>query len=794
MASSKNPKYLRLKPEYYKKFLDESKKHFGDSHISELRLAIFHASGVSISKATIARILSGNRGNFDNVRVICEYYENLIESEDWLDACESYEVRFSPNTVNQGILSEADIDFLVNQARGQIRFSFEAPDQSKMLDKSLWVQENFVELDMLEVSQVPSEYPALNREVLLNSEESIEDEFDRVGIRLLRGRRTSGSKILTQYRRLFVYGDPGSGKSSYLQSVALKCRDGVSLSQYIPVFVEIRQYSASNSVATIMTFVEQMFESWGMKPGDVDSILREGRVLFLFDGLDEALEGKRASIQFMLQEMLDNYQNCRFVFASRLASVFSFRGVQKVIISPFYSNKQIPQFVRRWFVFHGSTEEVANSMLEKLRSPRYASIREISRRPVLLNLLCVTYDSNGDFPTQRAGVFSSGISALARQGQSSSLAVENVPNFKEKDIKNILGQIASYFFVNLNEQILFAIRDVERIITRYCQEIYHVNPAIIDGRNIIKNIEQFNGLLVRWGEIYCSFSHLTYQEYFTAEHLISTNSYKSVYNYLADRRWNFVIELVSELVPREYSWEFFLGFKMKIDSYVNGDIKVVGFLKKVDRAATFVSYATTNSGKPHIQTLIRAWYFAMALEDSGGNINFSAYQKKFDLPDFHLATSMVDNNILQGHELLYKAYHYCSEADKAASFELCIQRLQTFFRNDSQRQDVVDGWLHLIGEQKTRFDTIEDWWEARRHRWQSSLANFLKTLGLPFVHGLNSEQVERLRTYYRVSRLLSTCINRSNLPSENFSELADSLLRVTNLSSDGMMNFPDSAE
>ena len=57
------------------------------------------------------------------------------------------------------------------------------------------------------------------------------------------------------------------------------------------------------------------------------------------------------------------------------------------------------------------------------------------------------------------------------------------------------------------------------------------------------------------------FPHLTYQEYFTAEYLVNTENYAKVYNYLTDRRWSFVIELISELIPREQSWQFFVDFK-----------------------------------------------------------------------------------------------------------------------------------------------------------------------------------------------------------------------------------------
>ncbi|NJL46295.1 MAG: NACHT domain-containing protein [Leptolyngbyaceae cyanobacterium SM2_5_2] len=586
----------------------------------------------------------------------------------------------------------------------------------------------------------------------------------------------------------------GSGKSSYVQSIALRCRDGEILRDYVPIFVEIRHYCASVGVATLRTFIEDIFSDWDVSPQDMEDVFSTGKALFLFDGLDETPDAKRQTIQFMIQEILSDYPECRFICTSRLGALFPLRGVQKAVISPFYSNRQIPEFVHRWFAYYGNKPASGTAMLEKLYSAQYKGIRELARRPVLLNLLCLTYDHNGDFPTQRVGVFASGLSALARQSQpETNSTIANLPYFRERDIKNILARIASYYFIHLKEQILFAVRDVERIIQDYYNEVHSINPDAVDGNVILRDIEQFNGLLVRWGEMYCSFSHLTYQEYFTAEHLVRTNRFMDIFQYLSDRRWSFVIELVSELIPPQLSWDFFLGFKKTIDSYVNGDMKLVGFLKKIDRTATFVSYPNQNE-RPHIQVLIRAWYFASALEPPESVTTINTPTQRFDLPDLSLAPSLVENDILRGHKEIYRAYHYCTMAEQPTKFERTIQRLQEFFQlmGDIQKREVVDGWLHLVREQQAKYENNDDWWEAQRHRWQDRIAQLLSTLGLPYIHGLNQEQIKCLQTYYRITKLLSICINRSNLSIDGFDEMVDAMLRITHPLPDQGLGLSDS--
>ena len=72
-----------------------------------------------------------------------------------------------------------------------------------------------------------------------------------------------------------------------------------------------------------------MFEQWGLSIQDFERLLSAGRILFLFDGLDEVPEAKRLSIQFMLQEILSIHSECRLICSSRLCGCFSIAGCTK---------------------------------------------------------------------------------------------------------------------------------------------------------------------------------------------------------------------------------------------------------------------------------------------------------------------------------------------------------------------------------------------------------------------------------------------------------------------------------
>ncbi len=736
---------------------------------------MLHEPGIDMSTDTIARILDGKRARGRNVAALCNYF-----GVSWVEACV---------TVGDRLL---DVAALVQQVRSKVKFTFAYSDRSTgNRQQRYWIEKNFIEPDLVEVEFLPSEYPVGDPDALIHSEDSVEDEFDRLRVRLLRGQRTDTNQVLREHPHIFIYGEPGSGKTSYLQWLALRCRTGQVLQDYVPIFVEIRQFTTINAAGTLLTYFEELFKQWGFSGSDARRVLDAGKVVFLFDGLDETLNAERDRIEIMIERLLQNYEQCRFIFSSRLARKFPFSDrFQKVIIAPLHPRRHIPEFVQRWFAQPGKQPAMAAQMLEKLRSKSYQGIRELSRRPVLLKLLCIVFEVHGDFPTRRGAVFDRGIEELTRPKADLETHIAEIPKLLDHHIQGILCRVASYFFIDLKVQILFAKRDVERIIQDYFEEQHGINRDSVSGPTILNCIEQSNGLLVRWSQDYCAFSHLTYQEFFTASHLIQTATYTEVYEHLHDPRWNFVTGLTAELLPQEACSSFFVGFKQTIDNYISRDAKLSELLESLNRTTTFSAYSFSADHSQYLQTYIRAWYLVYALHDTGKITNPGELYRYFDLPDFELATSMVTSSVLEGHEHLYKAYHcLCKKEPAAKKFRALLVKLQRFVSDNPQDIEVLDGWLKQLTNEQGQLTDVNEWWKTKRAAWLKRVATFMGRLGLPCIYSLNREQVLKLRTYYDMTKLLSTCMNRSYLDQGQKKQLADSMLLLTTLAPESPGGF-----
>ncbi len=110
---------------------------------------------------------------------------------------------------------------------------------------------------------------------------------------------------------------------------------------------------------------------------------------------------------------------------------------------------------------------------------------------------------------------------------------------------------------------------LEGQISGYIQNLPDADEA--DSEGILNAIEVQHGLFVERAKGIYSFSHLTFQEYFTARYIVDNAEEGAVQqlvrNHLPDERWREVFLLVASLLPNADS--FFLAMRKQISSTVS---------------------------------------------------------------------------------------------------------------------------------------------------------------------------------------------------------------------------------
>jgi predicted NACHT family NTPase len=386
-----------------------------------------------------------------------------------------------------------------------------------------------------------------------SSVEALEHFFDRDKKRF--GSPTANVDGLTLLSepgmdKVFVLGKPGAGKTTFLKWLALQALARKLPDHRIPLFISLKGWN--DSKLDLPAFCAAEFERCGLPDPDVfvNRRLEAGGFFILCDGLDEITGDVSASIA-ELRRFTETFPINRFVFSCRIAAYnHAFEQFADVEMADF-TQEQIDRFAEQWF---STSPAKANLFRAKLAEPHHLSIRELASTPLLLTMLCLAFDELMDFPRNRSDLYGEAIDALLKKWDSSrSIHRQDVyKNLSPRHKQDLLGQVAFRTFPA--GRYFLQQQDLERMIADYIENLPGADAGAIDVDNkaVLKSIETQHGLVVERAQGIYSFSHLTFQEYFTARHLLTTGGAEIdsiIAEHMSESRWREVFVLLAEMLP-----------------------------------------------------------------------------------------------------------------------------------------------------------------------------------------------------------------------------------------------------
>lgn len=276
----------------------------------------------------------------------------------------------------------------------------------------------------------------------------------------------SALDVLNAEKQLVLTGDPGSGKSAFVNYLAL-CLSGAQLGDeyinlhclteplpdeegepqtkkievdgdeqqqevrqqwdhgaLIPLRVILRDFSASAhfpsegdtpDVCQLMNFIKADLQNKEIETyyEVLQARLQAGEVLVMFDGLDEVAQAgeRRKRLLECIEGFVNSYSDCRFLVTCRVYAYqqkqWQIPGFAAAKLANF-KRGQIIRFIRRWYRHSPEFDSVAaQQRANKLKQAILLrpTLFELASRPLLLSLIAYLHANRHELPDRRAALY-----------------------------------------------------------------------------------------------------------------------------------------------------------------------------------------------------------------------------------------------------------------------------------------------------------------------------------------------------------------------------------------------------
>lgn len=435
--------------------------------------------------------------------------------------------------------------------------------------------------------------------------------------------RRAGVSLLADHRRLFIVGQPGAGKTTFMRWLTLQAAQGKLPFNTVPIYIKLHRFNSFEG--GLVQLIAHQLNIGGWPDGSAAwEALRQSRpLLILLDGLDEVLAMKRKSLNDQIADLAQDKRlvNSYILITCRPhAETRQFEQFTYVKVADFTRN-QAETFIYHWF----STQiDVAERLLAELGDKKHRAIRELIRTPLLLALLCIAYEEKPIFPTRRHELYQWALEKVLKEWDSTR-GIDRESVYKKlglEEKKNLLAWIAYSTFEQ--GQLFISKTKLDQHITTYWKawraaeiqkqideggsvyDLGDIPPREVDAEKIIAEIASQHGLLVAQSHTDYSFSHLTLQEYFAALYIVkneTNGTLPRLMHHVGNERWRELFLLTAGMLSD--ATDFAEGYLHALDRMARQDEGLLALVQWSMAKSADSSGANTNPA-------VRAFYLYLA--------------------------------------------------------------------------------------------------------------------------------------------------------------------------------------
>jgi len=343
-----------------------------------------------------------------------------------------------------------------------------------------------------------------------------------------------------------LVGNPGSGKTTALRHLAVTLAKGAPIRgrKVIPVFLAVRDLALMNQgveEAMIALFASLDI---GEPKAVAHALLESGDIAILLDGIDEADRAFQSRLLAELKIVRDVYKSAVLCVSGRPYTLnIGMAGFEKWETLPLSMDERIA-LVRKWYDAVDPNKG-ARLLSECSDNP---GLLDLGSNPLLLAIVCALYYNDLKIPSQPDELYARTVEGLLGAWDAFRDVARHTPlhDYTVRRRVVLVSWIAATMFDM--GRVVFSVRDIEtsNVLRRYT-EATHADVLITD--DVLRSLYNDFGILIERAPRLFSFSHLTLQEYLTAQYIVDNRRELELLKHYRHKEWREVLRLVAKMLP-----------------------------------------------------------------------------------------------------------------------------------------------------------------------------------------------------------------------------------------------------
>ncbi len=394
----------------------------------------------------------------------------------------------------------------------------------------------------------------------------------------------SALEAVIQYPLLIIKGDPGSGKSTFVNflTYCLSTRSTDRLTNWkkkdanlLPVIVILRDFVRANKKLPeqansndIWKFIDKRLKDQNLSSASkpIQDFLEQGHVIVFFDGLDEVSTiPQRLFVRDAVHAFVKRFPKNRYVVTCRILSYTEPKAsgadlrlteFPEFELAPFDEEK-INSFIDHWYgeLTHLGivTPELADDLNKGLKTAvQRAELSRLAPNPLLLTVMAVVNTHKGRLPDARALLYKETVEILLWQWEQASKGQDAArlrqllldANCADADLEQVICKLA----YEAHAQTDMTNDDGETLAGVSELNLQKALAAINKGdlnwaASIIETMKLRAGLLLERENNVFTFPHRSFQEFLAGTYIEARDDFVSRAKELADNQllWRQVI-------------------------------------------------------------------------------------------------------------------------------------------------------------------------------------------------------------------------------------------------------------